>query len=352
MMKKCFIESNLKTLILGLILVGSTSRFSASATNSMPSGEEVPLTRDILRMGQKLLMTSLTKIPGMGLGGLVSVNIQVKSIIDFGKSEEVAVSDLTKRVKEMEGRLQGESNDELLNALKAIKQQMEIAKKQSETQDAMLTLWRERFTFDTEAVMRKPLYKFPDDNLVVIVADFSSGNPEEGREIADEIAVHLTDLVKEAGIACHILVGETKPGLTIRSEQMARDAGNSLPVNTEYLVIWGTMSPRTVGKYRPHITSCWKQGEKTGISVGLDLPIEASSLPLSGEPQDRSREAFRRLIGVTCAAVPNVYAAHEINRERTPDLKRYYAYLGEESDEVKSLKTEIDPLTRPETSVM
>jgi hypothetical protein len=339
-------KKKLTPLLLAAFAAGGVPQTPAIAMNPTPVSDEVPLTRDILRTGQKLLMTSLSRLPGIGMGGLVSVNIQIKSIADFGSSESRAVLDLNQRLKVIEDRQKDEANLELRNSLAAIKIQIEIAKKQSETQDAMLTLLREKFTFDAESVMRKPLYKFPDDNLVVIVADFSSGNPDEGREIADEIAIHLTDLVKEAGISCHILVGETKPGLTIRSEQMARDAGNSLPMNTEYLVIWGTMSPRTVGKYRPHITSCWKQGEKTGIGVGLDLPIEASDLPLSGEPQERAREAFRRLIGVTCAAVPNIFAAHEINRERTPDLKKYYAYLGDDSEEVRSMKSQIDPLTR------
>jgi hypothetical protein len=84
-------KKKLTPLLLAAFAAGGVPQTPAIAMNPTPVSDEVPLTRDILRTGQKLLMTSLSRLPGIGMGGLVSVNIQIKSIADFGSSESRAV---------------------------------------------------------------------------------------------------------------------------------------------------------------------------------------------------------------------------------------------------------------------
>ncbi len=317
--------------------------FSSGARAQEASKEEVPLTSQMVRMGQKLLMKSLGASIQAPNRGLVSLNVEKFTLVDLsGGQDQAELQRLRDQLARNDDRIKNETNPLLREQLQAVKLGLEYSKRQVD----LLEQQAQRFRFDSDSVLRKSKYEFPDDKLIVVVADFSSGNPEEGREIADEIAQNLDDISKATAIPLHVLVGEIKPGLHIRSEHLARDIGKSFPADTEYVVIWGTLSPRTVGKYRPHLTCCWKRDENSGNSVGVDLAMEASDLPLEGEPPARTREAYRRLIGVACAAVPNVYAAHCINRDRTPDLEQYLSYLGKDTEEAQGLRRELEPLTR------
>ena len=153
----------------------------------------------------------------------------------------------------------------------------------------------------------------PADKFVIVVADFSSGNPDEGREIADEVASHLSKL-QSYGIDAHVLVGKVRPGVVIRSEEMARDVGKHLPPDASFAVIWGTMSPRTAGRYRPHLTCVQKIGPDRGTSVSFSLNLASEELPLKGDPEQYQRECYERLVGVACAAVPICYAMNEVRQ--------------------------------------
>src|SRR5207244_3317872 len=68
-----------------------------------------------------------------------------------------------------------------------------------------------------------------------------------------------------------------------------------------------------------------------------DVPVDKLMIVVadfSSDNDEYKRECFERLIGVTCAAVPSYYAVHEIGRDRTPAPKKFYAYIGEQSEEV------------------
>jgi hypothetical protein len=332
------------------VVLAAWPGLTSTSVAQTPAKEEVPLTSQMIRTGQRLISSSIELVSRGMFRGLIRVNVQIKKPVLVDLSTSKASSPDLDQVQEQIARvgklIQEQTNPVLKEQLQAAKQALELSKRQIELAEEQHSFLVEKFIFDTESVLRKSKYEFPDDQLVVVVADFSSGNPEEGREIADEIAQNLEEMAKATNLPFHVLVGEVKPGMVVRSQQMARDVGKSLPPNSEYVVIWGTMSPHTIGKYRPHLTCCMKHGEQDGVSVNVDLAIEASDLPLEGEPQARAREAYRRLIGVTCAAVPSAVAAHAINSERTPDLSQYYEFLGKDSPEATALKTELEPLTR------
>src|SRR5205823_2782761 len=109
-----------------------------------------------------------------------------------------------------------------------------------------------------------------------------------------EIAHHLRELTRH-GIDVHILNGEIRPGVVIRSEEMARDVGRHFPPGTDYVVVWGSMSPRTVGRYRPHLTCVQQVGEKQAASVTTSLSLDPGDLPEKGKEEAYQRECYRRL---------------------------------------------------------
>ena len=127
---------------------------------------------------------------------------------------------------------------------------------------------------------------------------------------------------------------------------MARDVGSHLPEATDYVVIWGSMSPRTVGRYRPHITCVQRVDPNKGVSTTYDIHLESGKLPLQADKETYQRECYERLIGATCAAVPSCYAAYEISRERTPDLQKFYEFLGRDQNETKDFERALAPLMR------
>lgn len=196
-----------------------------------------------------------------------------------------------------------------------------------------------------EAVLRKQKYDVPPEKLVVVVADFSSGDPAKGREIADEIAAHLRQL-KDDGIDVHVLVGEIKPGVVIRSEEMALEVGKHFPPQTNYVVLWGSMSELTVGRFRPQVTCACKRTEEKGIGTSYTIDLSPEELPLgNGQLRDQRKE-YERLVGVACAVVPKCYAAFLIGREQSPDLRKLYQFLGADSAETKALQQELAPLLK------
>jgi hypothetical protein len=229
-----------------------------------------------------------------------------------------------------------------LNEVRRIHKQLKL---QTDTLDRFL------LAMQGEKLLRKDKYEFKGDKLIVIVADFSSGG-SEGREIADEIANHLRTLQK-LGIEMDVLVGEVRSGFLIRNEHMARDIGSYLPPAANYAVIWGTLSPKTVGHYRPHITFVQRsssydvsgKSHDAGIAHDFSLELESKELPLPTDDANYRRQCFERLIGVTCAAVPACYALHEISRDRTPQLAKLYEFLGPQSEASKQLKQQMDRFT-------
>jgi hypothetical protein len=290
------------------------------ASEPTDGSSPLKLTKNILAQGMQLIPRRLISI------NLPKINIQIGG----------------------DPSLQRKQLEALKTKLELDKQRNDLSKEQIGVLRDLVGVQIRSITYTENkdaALLRKLKYDLPAGKLVVVVADFSCGNSDEGREIADEIGHQLKELTK-LGIDIHVLVGEIKPGVVIRSEHMAEDIGTVFPPNTNYVVIWGSMSPRTVGKYRPHITCVQRTGAKGGVSVSLGLELESKELPLSTDAPDYQRECYRRLIGVTCAAIPLSYAAHEINRERTPQLDKLYAFLGEGTKEVKELKKELEPLTR------
>ena len=331
---------SLLPIAVGFGIIGLLPAIPCLGVENSP--QEIPLTRKILQVGHKLVSHSLAMIPGSvsasAQGGLINVCVHKFSLFDdISLSEEQVES-------AMEPIGGGGIGDKIRVIADTLKGQTGILQKRNE-------MFATKFQFDTEFVTRKQRYTFPNDDLIVVIADFSSGDMYEGREIADEIANNLRELVRETKIPINLLHGEIKPGMTIRSEYMARDVGRSLPPGAEYVVIWGTMSPRTVGRYRAYLTSVSKTSEPTGdkgepeefgTDVSFQLALECQELPLAEDPEERARESYRRLIGVTCAAVPQLYTAHALNRERKPDLEGYFEYIGEQ--ESQDLRREVEAL--------
>lgn len=225
-----------------------------------------------------------------------------------------------------------------------LKDQLGIQKKQLDVQIAQLEASREQnkqlarmndqmaqiFEYQKEkdrALLRRDKYTFPANKLVVVVADFSSGGTSEGVEVADEIGSALYELRKTYGIDVEVLVGEVKPGVVIRNEQMARDLGQHFPLGTAYAVIWGTLSPRTVGKFRPHVTCVIKVDDAQGYSRSYTIDPESQDLPAGDSAESARRKQHEQLVGFACALVPGCYASYHLSNDRRPDLKKYLEFL-------------------------
>ena len=150
----------------------------------------------------------------------------------------------------------------------------------------------------------KPSEKTPLTALLLADVLYDAGLPPEmfqvitgdPREIADEIANGLLELRSKCGIDVEILVGEIKPGLVIRSEQMALDVGQHFPKGTAYAVVWGTLSPRTVGKFRPHVTCAIKVDDDRGLSRSYTIDPESQPLPLGETTEAQRRDQHRHLV--------------------------------------------------------
>ena len=164
--------------------------------------------------------------------------------------------------------------------------------------------------------------------MVVVVANFSDGHNSQGIQVADEIYSNLIELRKKCSIDFEILNGEIKDKVVIRNEQMARDVGLHFPVGTCYAVIWGSISPRTVGMFRPNITFVLKNSEESGIASSYTIDMESKELPLQKDGEAKVREMYKNLVSFACATIPNCYASYEFSCERVPDFKNLYEYLG------------------------
>jgi hypothetical protein len=127
---------------------------------------------------------------------------------------------------------------------------------------------------------------------------------------------------------------------------MARDVGMHLPPETDFIVIWGSMSPRTVGRYHPHITCVQHSTADRGASVTYSFDLDSEELPALRQEEAYQRECYKRLIGVTCAAVPSLYAGYQVSHDRMPELDKFYKFLGEEEAETKRFRESLEPLTR------
>jgi hypothetical protein len=308
----------------------------------------VPLTGDLIRNGLQLLQSTgtndlLKKLPYLLLRGMPDFGIHLE--VDIAKTRV----HIDFQIGQIQERYTKETNELLKQQLKVMLEQLEQQKRQNELLAEQLRVTKglldhqlRVFRYQTDGVLRKESYTVPPDKLIVVVADFSSGNPDEGREIADEIAHHLHELRKQ-GIDIHLLTGEVRPGIIIRSPEMAQDVGRHLPPDASYAVIWGTMSPRTVGRYRPHLTSVQKMGHTTGVSVTCTFDLESQSLPLRSDAENYQRQCYERLIGVTCAVIPSCYALFEVSRERTPDLGKFYEFVGTGHREVVQMREQLQP---------
>ena len=263
-----------------------------------------------------------------------------------------------KAQKEVEDQLKRETNDLLKQQLEVVKRQLDVqigqtklAVEQMKIQEQIRdhqTVAFEYWKNDKNALLRRDKYSVPAGKLVVVVADFSSGGSSEGVEIADEIANALHELREKCGIDVEILVGEIKSGVVIRNEQMARDLGQHFPKGTCYAVIWGTLSPRTVGKFRPHVTCVMKVDEDRGLSQSYTINPESQPLPRGDTDEEQRRDQHKQLIAFTCAVIPGCYASYELTQDRRPNLEQFYKFLEtaeKGSDFVKTYREELKPLT-------
>lgn len=346
-------------LATAAIVMWLASTSTVSAQPKVP----VPLTGNLIRNGMKLLK-------GLGPGTLLDslrlvdlharqdeLRLRVRADLGmepFAKARldlEIQIGRDDDCLVALGDRLGKEQNEILRKQLEALRDTVESNKRrnlllleQLKTQQQSVQLQTRKFKHETDGVLRKESYSVPADKLVVVVADFSGGD-REGQEIADEIAHHLNDL-KNHGIDTHVLSGEVRPGVVIRSEEMACDVGGHFPPDTNYVVIWGTLSPRTVGWYRPHVTCVQKLGADRSIRVSFTPALSSQELPLRADNELDQRECYERLIAVTCAIIPSCFAMHELSRERTPNLKKFYDFIGQDAAEANELRTQLEPLSR------
>jgi hypothetical protein len=338
-----------------LAAITAVALTASLATARTDNENPFQLTSELIRKGLTLVS------PGPILEANVRVNCSIRLPFVGTLGGDDPLVSLQKEKLELEKqkaaiieRIGLEQNDILKKQLEVMRDQLQVniqrnellaeqARSLRQLGDIQIQAFKYQKEHD-EALLRKADYSFPSDTLVVVVADFSSGNLDEGREIADEIAHHLNEL-KKYGIKIHVLTGEIKPGVIIRSAEMARDVGRHFPPQTDFVVIWGSMSPRTVGRYRPHLTCVQKITAERGASVTFDIDLESKDLPPASDKEKYRQECYNNLIGFTCAAIPSCYAAHEIGQDRIPELGKFYDFLGD-TPEVKKYRKDLEPLTR------
>lgn len=251
---------------------------------------------------------------------------------------------------EVDEQLKRETNELLKQQLEVQKrqlavqiEQLEIALRQTrvlgQIQDQATTAFRYQQRKD-ESLLRRLEYQTRANKLVVVVTDFSCGGSPEGSEVGDEIANGLQDLKKKCGLDVEILVGEIKPGVVVRNELMALDVGQHFPKGTSYAVIWGTLSPRTVGKFRPHVTCAIKVDEQGGLSRSYTIDPESQPLPLGETPEEQRRDQHRQLVAFACAVIPGCYASHEITQDRKPDMEKFLKFLEEGGPDTSKIAAE------------
>lgn len=327
------------TLLCSFTLPGRVS--GQDTKQQQPASTYFTFTPKVLQEGFALL--SNARLPILKFG----VNFQwgtlkVEPIAQIGSDHETQLQRLSEQIKEA-SEAQAvvlQRQQELLKLLsEQIKAHNEYQKRLVDLHASSLDLQARRIRYE-QGVLRKEKYDVPPDKLVVVVADFSSGEPARGREVADEIAAQITQL-KKHGIDVHVLIGEVKPGVIIRSEELAQDVGKHLPAHTTYIVLWGTMSESTLGLFRPHVTCAYKRDEDSGVALNYSIDLTALPLPMGTTPVDAQREQYARLVGVCCAVVPKCYAAFQINRDHVPDLDGLVQFLGSKTEVADDLTREV-----------
>lgn len=280
----------------------------------------------------------------------IDYNFRNKATKSFLKYLPVAgpvisvAADLLKEEQQiLANQINSARNDIEKEKLQILKEQLDVQISMLKTSKDQYGLAQDVFIYQKEkdnSNLRKLNYSFRPDKLVVVVADFSDGHNSQGIQVADEIYSNLIELKKKCGIDFEILNGEIKDKVVIRNEQMARDVGLHFPVGTCYAVIWGTISPRTVGMFRPNITFVLKNTEESGVANSFTIDMESKELPLHKDDEAQVREMYKVLVAFACASIPNCYASYEFACERVPDFEKLYQYLGEG----KEGKEEIDML--------
>lgn len=250
---------------------------------------------------------------------------------------------LLKEQLEIANKIAIERNETEKQKLIIQKEMLETQIKMLKTAQMQLDLAKGVFDYNKQkddSILRKLNYSFRKDKMIVVVADFSDGHNSQGIQVADEIYANLIELKKKCGIDFEILNGEIKDKVVIRNEQMARDVGLHFPVGTCYAVIWGTISPRTVGMFRPNITFVLKNSEEKAVADSYTIDLESKELPFLKDNEGNMRNKYSELVAFACAAIPNCYASYEFACERVPDFEKLYEYLGVS----KEAKVEIDEL--------
>ena len=315
-----------------------------------PFPKAVGLTSDMMKKGWDLIpkVRSIYLRPNFILGsrnGVILVDFNYNRITNtyYPTQSEPMLKKFDDLGKNLEGVMAQQEllQKNMVEITEAIKVQNKIVERNFERQNELLAL-----IYDSEKTkvsrMKKEKYK-PENpkDLVILISDFSSGDPNQGVEIANEIASQLEDM-RKFGLKTTIVVGEIKE--PIRSAEAARDLCRHYPPGTNILVIWGTMSPRTVGKYRPQMTYCQGGGD-AAISFQYPMELASEKLPLPANEKYET-ECYERLISTTCSYVPRFYINHEISNDRNPDLKKLFEFLGNDSNCVKELSEELNKVNK------
>lgn len=255
---------------------------------------------------------------------------------------------LEQQRQDADARLADARNRIERDKLEVLRAQLAVQVEQARTAHDHLEHARGMFEYQKrrdESLLRRLEYPLRPDKLIVVVADMSDGGTGEGVQVADEVANALTELRTRCGLDFEILVGEVRPGLVIRNQHMARDVGQHFPKGSCYAVVWGTLSPRTVGKFRPHVTCVMKVSDDRGVSDTYTIDLAAQDLPLGKDDEAARRGRHEELIAFTCAVIPGCYAAYELSRERTPDFARLTDYLGK-GPEAERFTRDLAPLRK------
>lgn len=313
------------------------------------------LTPDLLSDGFKKFRESGNDL----IASKIDFNFRNKATKSFLKYLPVAgpvISAVDEVFKEQQqilaNQISSARNDIEKEKLQIFKEQLDVQISMLKTSKDQYSLAQNVFIYQKEkdnSNLRKLDYSFRPNKLVVVIADFSDGKNGQGVQVADEIYSNLIELRKECGIDFEILNGEIKDGYVIRNEEAARDVGQHFPVGTGYVVIWGSMSPKTVGMFRPNITFVLKSSIDIGVSNSYTIDLKSKELPLQKNDPLNERKIFSDLVSFACSAIPSCYASFEFACERVPDFEKLYKYLGKSNEgkkEADMLKEKVKDLNR------
>lgn len=344
--------TNLKkaSVVLTIFISGSIFLFLPQKTIAQSL-----LTPDLLSDGFKKFRESGNDL----ISSKIDYNFRNKATKSFLKYLPVAgpvisvAADLLKEEQQiLANQISSARNDIEKEKLQVLKEQLDVQISMLKTSKDQYGLAQDVFIYQKEkdnSNLRKLDYSFRPNKLVVVVADFSDGKNGQGVQVADEIYSNLIELRKECGIDFEILNGEIKDGYVIRNEEAARDVGQHFPVGTGYVVIWGSMSPKTVGMFRPNITFVLKSSLDVGVSNSYTIDLKSKELPLQKNDPLNERKIFSDLVSFACSAIPSCYASYEFACERVPDLEKLYTYLGKSNEgkkETDMLKDKVKDLNR------